>query len=518
MENQLSNENLVKEFTKHDIHAFLDYYKVSNDQGDVLDFRDHPYLVDIYQDWTPKQCIKKCAQVGLSTTISIKAMYAAWTKRLDVIYSYPTYDMARKMVSSKVNRLIANNAILQEMTQDQDSIEQKRVGKNVIYFQGASNEQAAIALPADLYIADEVDRSDQAIVEMFSSRLQHSKYKWEWRFSNPSVPENGVDKWWQESDQKEWFVRCQGCNRDQILTLDHMKGEVYACEKCGKELERRKGQWIARWKDREISGYHVSLLMDPLTSPKQIRQLKKDKSEQFFENFVLGEPYVGSGNYLPRHVLFGNLTDGFNPQDAPPVIGADTGKRIHFVVGNKYGLFHREEAQDYKPIESILKNDSRAIAIIDVGGDQTAPRELRERYPSQVYLCSFVQAQDVAPKWKEDIGMVSTDRNKAIQLVVDEFTERRIPIFGNKTEWSEYADHWGKLYRVLEEDDRGRRRYVWERNGPDHFALATVYWRIGMDKAGIGEGELIMPAGYRDTFIGQDAVTGQISKATLKKL
>ena len=519
MEKPRSNESLLEEFAKRDIHAFLDIYKVPNDQGELLDFKDHPYLAAIYSDWAPRQCIKKSAQVGLSTTLVIKAMWMSWAFGMDVIYSFPTYDMARKLVSSKVNRLIANTPKFQELTQDQASIEQKRIGNNIMYFQGASNEQAAIALPADAYIADEVDRSDQNIVEQFSSRLGHSKFKWEWRLSNPSVPENGVDKWWHESDQKEWFVECQSCKREQVVTLEHMKGNVFACEKCGVELNRRKGRWIARFTERDISGYHVSALMSPSMTPDAIRKLQKEKSEQYFTNFVLGEPYVGSGNYLPRHTLFGNLTPRDNPQDAAPVIGVDTGKHIHYVVGNKYGLFFRAESPDYAPIRLILKNDSRAIAVIDQGGDMTAPRELQESFPGQVYLCTFVQAQDVAPKWKEDIGMVNTDRNKAIQLVVDEFTEKRIPLFGTKDEWSEYADHWAHLYRELEEDDRGRRRYVWHRNGADHLALATIYWRLGMDKVMGGEGELIMPNGnVMGMGRGMDLETGAITTSNLKRL
>lgn len=514
----------AEELAAANIHLFLEHYGITNDQGEKLDFKDHPYLWDIYSDFSPRQCIKKCAQVGISTTIVLKALWVCKNRGLDVIYSFPTYDLAQKMVGSKVNRLLSNNPILQEWTKDKDSVEQKRVGKNILYFQGTSNEQAAIALPADLYIADEVDRSDLKIVDLFSSRLQHSKFSWEWRFSNPSVPENGVDVWWQQSNQREWFVRCGGCNRDQILTVDHIKGKeapIFACEKCGKELERRKGQWLARWDDDSlISGWHISSLMNPRISAAKILQEKKDKPEQQFVNMILGEPYVGSGNYLPRHILFSNLTQRENPQDSPCVIGVDTGKNIHFVVGNKYGLFFNGSYKNYEPIEAILKRRPDSIAVIDQGGDITAPRELQERFPGRVYLCSFVTSQDVAPRWKEDTGFVNTDRNKAIQLVVDEFTEHRIPLFGAKEEWTEYGDHWSHLYRELEEDDRGRRKYVWKRNGDDHLALATVYWRMGMDKLMGGEGEIVgVPGSPLWPRLGMDIETGTvINNATLKRL
>lgn len=508
-----------KQLADVNIHLFLEYYGITNDQGDKLDFYNHPYLWDIYGDWTPKQTYKKAAQVGLSTTKVIKVINAAKQNKMDFIYSFPTYDLARKMVSSKVNRLIANNKIFQEYTADQDSIEQKRIGKNMIYFQGTSNEQAAIALPADGYICDERDRSDPKIVSMFSSRLQHSKWKWEWDLSNPSVPENGVDVSWQESDQKEWFVRCEGCNRDQILTMESIRGSMFICNKCGRELNRRDGRWIKRFQDRERSGYHLSTLMNPLTTANEILKLQKDKSEEYFCNFVLGEPYVGAGNYLPRHVLFSNLTARENPQDAPPVIGVDTGKTIHFVVGNKYGLFYEGGYKNYEPIEAILRKRPDALCVIDQGGDITAPRELQEKYPGRVYLCAFVQSQDVAPRWKEDTGFVNTDRNKAIQLVVDEFTDHRIPLFGTKEEWSEYGDHWSHLYRELEEDERGRRRYIWNRNGPDHLALATVYWRMGIDKISGGEGEIVgVPGSALWPSLGMDTESGRITRGMMKQL
>lgn len=512
-----SKERLVEEYAKRDIHAFLDLYNITNDQGQILDFKDHPYLAAIYSDWSPKMCIKKCAQVGISTTIIIKALWACKNKGLDIIYSFPTYDLAQKMVSSKVNRLISNNPIFQRWTTDKDSIEQKKIGRNMLYFQGTSNEQAAIALPADLYIADEVDRSDQKIVELFSSRLQHSKHAWEWRFSNPSVPENGVDTWWQKSDQKEWFIKCQSCSFEQILSMEHIKNNIFACEKCSKELDRRKGRWIKKY-DAEISGYHISSLMAINLTPAKILQEQRDKSEQQFTNMFLGEPYVGSGNYLPLHLLFANLTPKENPQDSPLVIGVDTGKRTHYVVGNKYGLFFNAETTGYADIEKILKAHPNSIAVIDQGGDITAPRELQERYPGQVYLCTFVQSQDVAPRWKEDSGMVNTDRNKAIQLVVDEFGEKRIPLFGDQNEWAMYADHWKHLYREVEEDDRGKRKYVWHRNGADHLALATVYWRMGMDKIMGGEGEIVGVPNTMWPLQGMDYETGEITRANLKRL
>lgn len=510
---------LTEKLETKDIRVFLKSRAITNDQGAPLDFYDHPYLLDIYKDWSPRLVCKKAAQIGFSTTAIHKTFWASKNLGLDVIYSMPTANDMRDFVSSKVNRLIAHNPIYQQWTSDKDSIEQKRMGSNVIYYRGTWVERAAIAIPADLYVADEVDRSDQAVVEQFASRLQHSKFAWEWRFSNPSVPENGVDKWWNKSDQKEWFVRCEGCNRDQILSLEHIKGGIFACIKCGKELDRRKGRWIARFRDEAMSGYHISSLMAPHISAQTILDWKREKTDEFFANFVLGEPYVGKGNTLPRHYIYRCLTEEKNPQDIPPVIGVDTGKNIHIVVGNKYGIYYHEECPDYGRLEAILTRYPTALCVMDVGGDIQMPMKLREKYPHQIYLCAFVQSQgDNLIKWKEDERMVNADRNKAIQLVVDEITAQSIPFFGSQEDYELYGDHWSHLYRVVDEDERGRRRYVWERNGPDHLALATVYFRIGMDKQLAGNAELVLPTqGILPSGPSMD-LQGNLTRATLKRL
>ena len=70
-----------------------------------------------------------------------------------------------------------------------------------------------------------------------------------------------------------------------------------------------------------------------------------------------------------------------------------------------------------------------------------------------------------------------------IQLVVDEFTERRIPIYGSDSEWWDYWLHWSHIYRVEEyNDNTGVTSYVWMRSDRDDFVHATVYWRIGMSR------------------------------------
>ena len=191
------------------IHSWIQEYQIKNEAGNLLDFRDHLFLFDIYADQSAKLVCYKAAQIGFSTLAILKSFWLAKHKRLDEIYTMPTANDVKDFVGGKVNRLINQNPILLEYVKDKDSVEQKQVGDNIIYFRGTWTEKAAIAVSSDLNIHDEEDRSKQEVIQQYSSRLQHSKYKYEWHFSNPSVEGNGVSRYWAKSDQKHWFIKCK---------------------------------------------------------------------------------------------------------------------------------------------------------------------------------------------------------------------------------------------------------------------------------------------------------------------
>jgi len=481
-------KNLIEQYAERDIFAFLDYYKITNDQAEPLDFKDHQFLLDIFADFTPQQAILKAAQIGFSTTANIKALWLAKNKGMDIIYSLPTTDDARQFVSSKTNRLIANNPIFQTWTADHDSIEQKKVGENMMYWRGTWIEKAAISIPADLYIADEVDRSKQDTVKLFSSRLQHSKFAWQWWFSNPSAPGVGVDQYWQKSDQKEWFVKCDNAHW-QYLTMDNVlwggQHWYFGCTTCKGELDRRNGHWVKRWEDKDISGYHISLLMCPWVSADAIMEKKRTEPEQQFTNFVLGLPYVGKGNILTQQALFANLSTEINPQTDRCVIGVDNGSRITYVMGNRRGLFYNGEATDFSELDGVMRRFPNAVMCIDPHGNEIATKKLQADFPGRVYrvYSTTPRKNDKIAQWNEEDQTVVVDRDKLIQLVVDEFTERRIPLQGTQEDWWDYWIHWSRLYRTVEENNLGVEVFHWEKAAvPCDFPFATFYWRVMIDR------------------------------------
>ena len=489
------------------IHAFLEKENIKTDTGIPLDFHDHQYMWDIYRDFSPKQAIRKAAQITMSTCAILKAFWIAKNRGMDLIYTLPTESDRNTFVGGKVNRIIAQNPVLQEWTKDKDSIEQKQIGNNIIHYRGTWVSRAAIMVPSDLNIYDEVDTSNQSNIELYATRLQHSKYGWEWVFSHPSAPGFGIDRYWQKSDQKHWLIKCDN-NHEQYLSWPdsiNQEKEIYQCKVCGIELNddnRRKGRWAKKkgCENAEYSGYWISLLMCSWVSAKKILDYHKEKTEEYFYNRVLGLPFVGGGNKLTWEDFAKNLTTNIitPAENEPCVMGIDTGLKLDYVLGSREGLFYHAEAKDYNELDNLMKRWKRMIAVIDAGGDLIGSRKFKERWQGRVYLGYFRGADKKGEEiftWGkgDEHYTVAIDRERGIQLAVDYFRDGRIPVQGTEEDWHDYWTDWDNLTRIRIEDPKTMRfkGFKWVRSGRDHRALATVLWLAGLHKFGYNKAEFI---------------------------
>ena len=164
---------------------WLKEYNIKNEQGLPIEFNNHLFLYDIYNDFSPLQVIIKAAQIGFSTLAIIKTLFLCKLRKMDAIYTLPTVGDMHQFVGGKVNRIVNQNPILKQWVDEKDSVDQKSVGDNFIYYRGTFTDRSALTITSDINVHDELDRSDQKVVEQYHSRLQHSPYKYEWYFLHP---------------------------------------------------------------------------------------------------------------------------------------------------------------------------------------------------------------------------------------------------------------------------------------------------------------------------------------------
>lgn len=486
------------------ITTWVEENNIVTDAGKKLYFNnDRKFLFKPFSDVSNKIVALKAAQIGFSTISIIKALWIAYRMNLSIIYTFPTSDLMQKFVQGKINPLIEANPALKNLVASTDNTYQKRIGTANIIFSGAEKESQAIAFSADVLIHDELDSSKLAIIKQFQSRLQASKVKWQWLFSHPSLPEIGVHEAWQKSDQKHWFVTCE-CGKEQYLSYPdsiNVEKQIYQCKDCKKEItnnQRANGRWIAKYtksEARPFSGYWIPLLIAPWVTAKEIIDYSKGDQYTFYTR-VLGLPYTQGGDKVNLKDILKNCIPDVNDQEGRIVIGVDTGLPIWYVIGNRQGLFFNGSCKDYEPLKDLMRRYPTAIMVIDQGGDLIGSRQMRELFPGRVFLCHYQRDRKTLQliKWgaNDETGNVTVDRNRMIQLVIDEFRDKRIPMNGSEDDWYDVALHFTHIYRTTEENALGVPESKWERFDDDHFVHAICYWRTGMSRFGTQGAKIFM--------------------------
>lgn len=279
----------------------------------------------------------------------------------------------------------------------------------------------------------------------------------------------------------------------------------------------------------KFSGYWIPLWIAPWMPAKKICEAKRDKSPEYFANFVAGLPYLNTNDALSQSLLEACLTEKVNEQQGGIVIGVDTGHNIYYTMANKDGYFFHgyapsveENAKSLTPVPNydpyntlrdLMRRFPRAYMVADQGGDLIGIRKLQAEFPGRVFLCWFTKETKNMEiiRWGEndERGRVLVDRNRAIQMFVDEIKDRRVVFNGSKEDWQPWFTMALNVYRVREEtgeigDPQYNWRWVWKRKGDDHWFLSGIYTRVGLDKF----------AGDMAQIIKQDSFLAGVQKAS----
>ena len=498
-----SGENKQNAEKKHDLTelstlAWVTVNGIVNENRKPIEFNKHRFMIELYDYEGADLVGMKSAQVGWTVWAILKSAHLNLKRDMNVIYVLPTRNVADDLVIPKVDPMIEENKLLRDSLVV-SSKKIKQFGDRFTYFRGAWTEREAISISGDVFISDEHDRSDQKIINVYDSRLQASEYAWRWRFSNPSIPGYGVHELYQQSDQRHWFVKCHHCGHwiyqmwerdDEQKThyIDQEK-EIYACGNCHKELsdaDRINGEWVAKYKGREMRGYWINQMLVPWVTAKRIIKQYKESTPEFFHNFVLGLPYQAAELLINRETLLKATTPGEVAYDGM-VLGVDNGIVKHWVLGNAEGVLEYGETEDWEFIENLIVQHN-AITVIDANPYPDIPVALTKKYRGQVFINYYAQdtKQLGTIRYREgdDRGVINTDRTKIFDMLAGEIVNRHQRFRMTHNEMTGMIYHWSQMYRVVEENSKQIKKGVWltKEGKPDHWCHAMVYMRIAMDR------------------------------------
>lgn len=446
----------------------------------------------------PHQVYLKAAQLGLTTLAMLRVMFGArYDGYRGILYLFPSKSDVTDFSRGRIAPLIDENPdTIGQWLRDTDQANLKRVWNAFLYLRGMRSRVGLKSIPADFSIYDELDEAPQLAVDMAMERMGHSEFKHDLKLSNPTLPDYGIDKAFQETDQQFWLLRCEKCGHYTNMVdtfpdcLKTVKGCVIrACMKCHSELNPSIGEWVAKKPSiTDKRGRQFSQLFSYYVDPADIlHQFRTTNNLTDFYNLKIGVAYVEAENRLSvQDVLSLCGNDGIASSDQGPcTMGVDQGKDLHVVVGRQGTIVHLGVYREWEDLDRLMGNFHVSRCVVDALPETRNARAFANRFKGRVYLNYYNQHQKGSYAWNDKELIVSCNRTESLDASHREITDQKNHLPRECGVVREFAEHMHNVAKKLEEDEEtGSKRYVYVKLGPDHFRHAFNYMTMAL-QAGI---------------------------------
>jgi phage terminase large subunit GpA-like protein len=300
------------------------------------------------------------AQVGKSELLSTIALYYMVADPSRILFVQPKDDAANEYKAERITPIIAESPALKEALKGYyDVREHDRIGYmgfpgGFVDFKGANSPTNLAGKPIRVLLMDEIDRYPGSVggegdpVNLGMKRTTTERSRKIILCSTPKdKARSRIERLYNQTDQKKFFVVCEHCTTEQTLEFDlesqniqeiDGRGFCYACSECGTFWDQRElkqvvdaGYWKAT-ADPQIDGwvgFHIWEAYSPFSSLKKIMQAWKVAEgdvaeEQSFWNTALGRPFEGKQfqRRTARSLL--ERREKINPDELPESLGALT--------------------------------------------------------------------------------------------------------------------------------------------------------------------------------------------------
>lgn len=488
-------------------------------------FLHHEFQIQIARDSSRELVVQKCSQVGLSE-LQVRIMLAyAMIEAMNIIYVLPTARFASKFAKGRIDPVIEGSQTLSAaLVKAADSSEMKRLGRSVIYINGAVGSSTAISVPARMLIVDEKNFCNQQVLSQYASRLRHNiDGGFRREFSTPTVTGYGVSETFARSTQNYYLVRCRCGHEFAPNFLEHvlipgfqddptklrgedvhlmdevaLDGAALHCPKCRRSVEEQlrdpARRWVAKYPGRTTSGYQVSPFDAPMynSTPSILRQMAEYRRYADWMNFVLGLPYAGADNQVIDEMVERSTVLPEADTATGAVMGVDVGKTSNVVIArpehkslNVIALL-RVRLQD-GPLLPQLKDIAQRYGVrrvvIDAMPDFSTAQALIDAMPGRAFACTYVA--DSARKLDyftldEEKSVLLTMRTRGFDVLAGEINGGRVR-FARCAEMPLMRQHLQGMRRVEEYDEGGELKAKWVKTGDDHYFHALLYAKLAAD-------------------------------------
>lgn len=507
------------ELTAQDLAAvnpayWADFYEIKL-QASIFSFKNHEYQMEPMKANVRRQCYMKGTQGGFTEIEVLKSLWGMIYGKypIGVLYTFPTTDDVGEFSKSRFNPLIlANRLAIGRYVRKTDTTSLKKVYDAFLYLRGArlsqkiSGEQKESSkmrsIPVDKVVFDEVDLMDEDVIGKARGRMGHSKVKQEVYISNPTIPDYGIDKIFNTSDQRHWFRKCS-CGEWTCAELsfpDCVKirsdGTGYiGCNKCGKEVPIWAGNGSAEWvpavptNSDFMHGYRWSQLTSTFNDTAEILEDYANPPEGNLGDVVrlrLGLPYIAAEDRLTMAEVLACCGTNISAHThrGPCAMGVDVGKIKHIVIGVRVGkrfeIVKTTQLSEWSDIHDLAKRFNVRSAVIDVRPYEDSARQFQKAEKYKIWLCEYSETTPMGMAYNERTGIVKVNRTEvfdATHRLISETGKLVIPRVC--PEIKEFAKQVCATAKILETNKRTNAQvYRYKKLGAEHFRNALNYFYL----------------------------------------
>ncbi len=497
--------------------------------GDKFSFKDHEFQKDIISDISQEVNVQKCAQVGLS---EVMARYALAICRVmpyfSTILTMPGANDSVKFFKTRINAVINDSPDLREaLDKDIDNTEMKGFGGSILYGRGTRGSTAALSVPADMLIHDELDRSDPHTIQQYVSRVKHSKYKMIRRFGTPTINGLGIALAMTISKRKHHMCRCNHCGErfvpsyhDHVIIpgWDKPKNEIsahnlgqikwenayLACPYCGKQpsLLPEHREWVVENPGDSYSA--VGYFVTPFSAPNVVPISRIVKESTLFTwpefcNQTLGETSTNEAASLTvDDIKACKYSSGTLETTELHSMGVDVGHVCYFTIGRRTEgrllVVYRERCSlaDYKATRARLMERFHVLTsvwdwqpetamILELQGQDENLYAGRYKNVDSTIGFSIQSKEESLAEGQLPLKMTLINRETHFDDLMYLFKNRRV-VWAAQGEIEDqlFSDQLLDMKRVLVPDAYGEARYKWVKadNDQDHYHHSLGYLNV----------------------------------------
>lgn len=454
---------------------------------------------------------RKGSQMGVSTYCIIWALWLCKTRQAPrgLIYWLPTDAAVGDFVNTKLDPFINENPELYLAKQTNvkriksaDNQGLKFMYNVPTFWRGLKSKTSVKSISADAAVYDEFDEAEPAQVVQARKRLSASNVKLTRDLSTPTIPDFGIDKRFQESDQCHYGFRCGHCstwnileeNWPNVFKQDREGSYYHACRHCSGRLDVSQGHWIRKNQSSRLRGYQISQLYSPFVSPNEImREYQSTEFMGHFHNHVLGLPYISASDMVTSEMVL-QLCDPMASMSsgtmAQTVMGVDVGSKLHVTIllpKPPYKVIHVGEYRDFEELTTLMLKFNVKECVIDALPETRKVREFIAKNPRKVWACFYNDNQKGNYAWKEDERIVMVNRTESLDAGTNRIIEKQLILPQRSPMIELFAQHAANIVKVAEENkDTGERKFVYRKLAADHFRHSLNYAMIAASRVRSG--------------------------------